>query len=82
MGLVRVSAEALGVNIRSLEGFAWDMAEVTFSDVDIKQSDFLGGDLNGGWNALERAIIKTIPVLSSYQTGGCQAVYEISVGYS
>ena len=80
--LVRVAAKSRGVNIRSLEGFAWDMAEVTFSDVDVTQSDVLGGDLNGGWGALERAIIKTIPVLSSYQTGGCQAVYEISVGYS
>ena len=82
VGLVRVFAGSQGVKVRSLSGFAWNMSEVTFSDVDIDQSDVLGGTLSGGWEALEKAIIKTIPILSAYQTGGCQAVYEVSVGYS
>ncbi len=82
VGLVRIPADAPGVQIRPLAGFAWNLAEVTLSGVKAEPTALLGNSFAGGWTALQQAIAKTIPVLSAYQVGGCQAVYEVSVEYS
>ena len=82
VGLVRIVAEAPGVQIRPLSGFAWNLAEVTLSGVKAEPPALLGGSFAGGWAALQQAMAKTIPVLSAFQVGGCQAVYEVSVEYS
>ena len=82
VGLVMVSADAPGVAIRSLPGFGWHLCEVTMEDVAASEGDVLGNSFAGGWDALERAISKTIPILGAYQVGACQAVYEMSVDYS
>jgi alkylation response protein AidB-like acyl-CoA dehydrogenase len=90
VGLVIVPATAAGVAIRSLPGFAWNLAEVKLSGVSIDESGvesgdesgILGGSFAGGWDSLQRAIARTIPVLCAYQVGACQAVYEMSVDYS
>ena len=82
VGLIRIAADAPGVQIRPLAGFAWNLAEVTLSGVKAEPPALLGGSFAAGWVALQQAIAKTIPVLSAYQVGGCQAVYEVSVDYS
>ncbi len=82
VGLVRVAANAPGVQVRSLSGFAWNLAEVKLTDVRVDDAALLGGSFAGGWDALQRATAKAIPILGSYQVGGCQAVYEMSVEYS
>ncbi len=82
VGLVRVAANAPGVQVRSLPGFAWNLAEVKLTDVRVDDAALLGGSFAGGWDALQRAIAKAIPILGSYQVGGCQAIYEMSVEYS
>jgi alkylation response protein AidB-like acyl-CoA dehydrogenase len=82
VGLVLVPADAPGVSVRPLEGFAWNLAEVRLDGVQVAQSAVLGGDFTGGWSALERAISSAIPLLCAYQVGGSQQVYEMSVEYS
>lgn len=82
VGLVRIPADAPGVQIRPLAGFAWNLAEVTLTDVKAEPPALLADSFAGGWSAFQQAIAKTIPVLSAYQVGGCQAVYEVSVEYS
>ena len=82
VGLVAVPSTAPGVEIRSLPGFAWNLGEVKLNDVAAEESDLLGLSFEAGWNALQRAIGRTIPVLGAYQVGGCQAVYDMSVEYS
>ena len=94
-GLVVVPADAPGVHSRGLPGFAWNLAEVRFDDVAVHSlplplppgegwggGALLGGSISGGWSAWQRAVAKAIPVISAYQVGGCQAVYEVSVDYS
>ena len=78
VGLVVVSANATGVRSRGLPGFAWNLAEVRFDNASVDCTNILGG----GWAAWQRAVAKAIPVISAYQVGGCQAVYEVSVEYS
>ena len=81
-GLVTVPANARGVHVRPLAGFAWNLAEVKLDDVVVDKSDLLGSAFAGGWAAFQQAIGQTIPVLGAYQVGGCQAMYEMSVEYS
>ena len=82
VGLVLVDATAPGVEIRSLPGFSWNLAEVKLGNVAVDQSALLGASFAGGWDSLQRAIARTIPILCAYQVGACQAVYEMSVDYS
>ena len=80
VGLAVVPADVPGVRARELPGFAWNTSEVGFEDVETSPESVLGGSFSGGWKSLERAIGKAIPVLCAFQVGGCQAVYELSVG--
>ena len=82
VGLVSVPTMAPGVKIRSLPGFAWNLAEVKLDNVAVDHSALIGLSFEAGWNALQQAISRTIPVLGAYQVGACQAVYEMSVDYS
>ncbi len=82
VGLVVIPADASGVRSRNLDGFAWNLAEVRFDNVSADSASVLGGSIAGGWSAWQRAVAKAIPVISAYQVGGCQAVYEVSVDYS
>ena len=82
VGLVLVSADAPGVSVRSLPGFVWHLGEVAMEDVAVSGEDVLGNSFAGGWDALQRAISNTIPILGAYQVGACQSVYEMSVDYS
>ena len=81
-GLVRGEATAPGVGIRSLPGCSWNVAEGKLGNVAVDQSALLGASFAGGWDSLQRAIARTIPILCAYQVGACQAVYEMSVDYS
>lgn len=82
VGLVLVPADSAGVHSRELPGFNWNTSEIRFDNVEIGPENILGGSWAGGWDSLERAVAKAIPVLSAFQVGGCQAVYELSVDYS
>ena len=82
VGLLLVPATAPGVEVRPLPGFSWNLAEVKLSGVTVAQSDLLGEAFEGGWDALQWAIARAIPLLGAYQVGACQAVYDISVEYS
>ena len=82
VGLLVVPAGAPGVTVRPLPGFAWNLAEVRLEDVTVDRSALLGRSFAGGWDALQRAVARTIPILCAYQVGACQAVFEMSVEYS
>ena len=82
VSLLVVDARASGVAVRSLSGFMTSVGEVTFDSVSVPQSALLGEPANDGWAALERAMLKAIPVLGAYQVGGCNAVFDLSVEYS
>jgi alkylation response protein AidB-like acyl-CoA dehydrogenase len=55
--------------------------EVKLDSVKIPGAAMLG-DKDEGWQALKRAIAKSIPVLCAYKVGGCQAVLEMTIEYS
>jgi alkylation response protein AidB-like acyl-CoA dehydrogenase len=79
VSLLVVDARAPGVRVKKLDGFLSWQCEVTF---DGAEAQLLGASENQGWAALERALLRAWPVLSSYMVGGCQAVFEMSVAHS
>ena len=82
VSLFLVDAKSGGVSLRWLPGF-FDMRnfEVKLDSVKVPRSALLG-DKDEGWQALKRAIHKSIPVLCAYKVGACQAVLEMSLEYS
>jgi len=82
VSLLLVDARAPGVRTRRLPGFLSWQCEVTFESVEVPAADLLGGRENQGWAALERALLRALPILCSYMVGGCQAVFEMSVAHS
>ena len=82
ISLLLVDRQTPGVSVRALPGFLSWQAEVSFEGVEAPAANLLGKQENQGWDALERAFERAIPVLCAYAVGGCQAVYEMSVRYS
>ncbi len=82
VSLLLVDAGAKGVTARELPGFLASVAEVKFESVEVSESALLGHQTGKGWQVLEQAMSKAIPVLCAYKVGGCEAVFEMSVAYS
>ena len=79
VSLFLVDARAAGASTRRLPGFLSWHDEVALEGAP---AVLLGDAPNLGWAALERALLRALPVLCSYMVGGCQAVYEMSVSHS
>jgi len=82
VSLLLVDARARGVRRRRLPGFLSWQDEVTLEGVEVEATDLLGGREHQGWAALERALLRALPVLCSFMVGGCQAVFDLSVKHS
>jgi alkylation response protein AidB-like acyl-CoA dehydrogenase len=82
ISLLVVSKQTKGVSTRLLPGFLGWQAEVSFDNVEIGAGELLGARENEGWAAMTCAMQRALPILSSYQVGSCQAVFEMSVEYS
>ncbi len=76
-----VPKNASGVSVRPLTGFAVGLGEVKLENVQVPASNVLGAE-GQGWGLLDKAMQKSIPILSAYQVGGCERVFDISVSYS
>tara|TARA_A100001037_G_scaffold192580_2_gene172296 strand:+ start:10762 stop:11871 length:1110 start_codon:yes stop_codon:yes gene_type:complete len=79
LGFYIVDATAKGVVTRELQGFAWHMAEVKLEAVAVNKDALIQ---NSSWEAFEKALLVSSTLLSAYQVGACQFVYELSVEYS
>ena len=82
VSLLLVDAHAPGVRARRLSGLLAWQCEVSFDGVEVPAANLLGEREHRGWAALERALLRALPVLCSYMVGGCQAVFEMSVTHS
>ena len=82
IALLLVDANLPGVAIRTLPGFIGQATEITFHNVPVPQANLLGESPGNGWQALDSALQKALPILCAYQVGGCEAVFDMSVAYS
>ncbi|MGB2853611.1 MAG: acyl-CoA dehydrogenase family protein [Dehalococcoidia bacterium] len=82
ISLFLVDRKSDGLSVRRLPGFlAGRTFEVKLDSVKVPRAAMLG-DKDEGWQALEKGIAKSIPVLCAYKVGGCQAVVEMTLEYS
>jgi len=72
-----VNAKSPGVTITPHVGFFVSVAEVRFDQVAVSPLDFLGSS-GGSWATLEAALDKSLPILSAYQVGATQEVFDIT----
>ena len=80
--LLIVDAKAPGVSIRTLPGWMTQVDEVRFDNVRVPADAVLGEASGHGWDILEAAALRAIPILCAYKVGSCQAVFDMSVVYS
>jgi len=79
--LLLVDKNAPGVSVRRIEGFMSSACEVNFESVSVPGSAVLGKE-GDGWEVLERAAHKAIPVMCALQVGGCQEVFDFTAEYT
>ena len=82
VSIVFIDANSEGIARKQLEGFLSSSTEISFESVKISE-DMILGDINTDqWDNLYSGILNSLPILCSYQVGGSQAVFDLSVEYS
>jgi alkylation response protein AidB-like acyl-CoA dehydrogenase len=76
-----VDAKSPGVTITPHVGFLISMSEIRFERVAVSPEALLGTS-GAGWNTLECALEKALPVLCAYQVGATQEVFDMTVEYT
>ena len=76
-----VDAKAPGVKITPHVGFFVSVAEVRFDRVAVTAESLLGTS-GANWSTLEAALDKALPILSAYQVGATQEVFDITCEYT
>jgi alkylation response protein AidB-like acyl-CoA dehydrogenase len=78
---VLVDAKAPGVSIKPLVGFLVSAFEVRFDQVLVPAENTLGTS-GASWSTLEAALTKSLPILSAYQVGATQEVFDLTCEYT
>jgi 3-oxocholest-4-en-26-oyl-CoA dehydrogenase beta subunit len=80
--LFEVEKDANGVSVRNVTGWTGDrLNEVSFNSVSVSGSAVLG-QVGGAGTFMERALERSILVLSAYMVGGMQQMADLSTEYS
>ncbi|MBI4526929.1 MAG: acyl-CoA/acyl-ACP dehydrogenase [Deltaproteobacteria bacterium] len=79
--LVVVNRESPGVSITPQDGFMVSVCEVRFDNVRVAIPDVLG-EAGAGWQILDRALEKALPILCAYKVGACQEIFDFTVEYT
>jgi len=76
-----LDAKTPGVTITPHIGFFVSVAEVRFDNVNVSPNQLLGSS-GASWTTLEAALDKALPILSAYQVGATQEVFDITCEYT
>ena len=69
------------VACRTLPGLSTGLGEVRLDGVAVGEDALLGG-ASDAWDAFERAMLEATAVLSAYQVGGLESVFQMCLEYS
>ena len=78
---VLVDAKSPGVTVTPHIGFFISVFEVRFNNVAVSSDNLLGSS-GASWATLENALDKALPILSAYQVGATQEVFDITCEYT
>jgi len=76
-----VDAKSPGITVTPHIGFFVSVAEVKFDQVVVGTENLLGSS-GASWATLEAALDKSLPILSAYQVGATQEVFDITCEYT
>lgn len=79
--LVLVDRRSRGVSVASTVGFMASVAEVRFDRVPVSNTDMLG-EPGAGWEIIDRALEKALPILCAYKVGACQEIFDFTAEYT
>lgn len=79
--LVLVDCMSPGVTVMPHAGFLASVAEVRFERVRLPAAAMLG-EPGAPWQILDRALEKALPILSAYQVGACQEIFDLTAEYT
>ena len=77
--LVLVDRDAPGVTVTPHVGFMVSVSEVT---LDGAEAADLVGEAGAGWELVDGAARKAIPLLCAYKVGACQEIFDFTVQYT
>ncbi|HEX2226710.1 MAG TPA: acyl-CoA dehydrogenase family protein [Candidatus Binatia bacterium] len=78
---VFVDRDSPGLSITPHVGFFVSVAEVRFDNVLVPANNLLGSS-GASWPVLEAALNKSLPILSAYQVGATQEVFDMTCEYT
>ena len=81
IALILVDRKSPGISVTPQVGFMASVAEVRFDKVQVPASNMLG-EADAGWQILDRALEKAIPILCAYQVGACQEIFDFTAEYT
>ena len=81
IALVLVDRKSPGISVTPQVGFMVSVAEVRFDRVQVPASNMLG-EAGAGWQILDRALGKAIPILCAYKVGACQEIFDFTAEYT
>lgn len=81
IALVLVDRKSPGVTATPQRGFMVSVAEVRLNQVKVPAANLLG-DLGAGWETLEKALEKALPILCAYKVGACQEIFDFTAEYT
>jgi alkylation response protein AidB-like acyl-CoA dehydrogenase len=79
--LVAIERDLQGVSVRPHGDLLAGVAEVQFDSVQVPASAVLGA-VDDGWEPLEAAMQRALPILCAFQVGACQQIFEFTVEYT
>ena len=81
IALILVDRKSPGISVTPQVGFMASVAEVRFDKVQVPASSMLG-EAGAGWQILDRALEKAVPILCAYQVGACQEIFDFTAEYT
>jgi alkylation response protein AidB-like acyl-CoA dehydrogenase len=79
--LIVVDRQSRGVSVAPQVGFMASVCEVRFDRVQVTNSNMLG-EAGGGWQTIDRALEKALPILCAYKVGACQEIFDFTAEYT
>ena len=70
-----------GITVKPVYGFMIGAAEVTLNDVAVT-SDAILNSQTDGWQTIESALLKSLPILCAYKVGACQEIFDMTNEYT
>lgn len=81
IALVLLDRKSSGVSVSAIHaGFAIGIAEVKLEKVRVPTANVISA--GAGWQIVEKALEKTLPILCAYQVGACQEIFEFTNEYT